>query len=65
MQQCLKRALNILVLVIAYVRINVFSFLWNLLTYFTSRYAIKCLVVGKGSPYTLVHKVLMEEENQL
>ena len=64
MQQYLKRALNILVLLIAYVRINVFSFLLRLFLPFTSRCAVKWIVLGRGSPYTLVHKVIVEKGNE-
>ena len=64
MQQYLKRALNILVLLIAYVRINEFSFLLHFFIPFTSRCAVKWIVLGRGSPYTLVHKVIVEKGNE-
>lgn len=53
----LKRALNILVLGVVYIRINVFSLLYWFVIHLTRRYAIKCILTGKGSPYTLVHRV--------
>ena len=53
----LERALNILVLGVVYIRINVFSLLYWFLVPLTRRYAIKCILTGKGSPYTLIHRV--------